>query len=66
MKSIGRVHLYLSSRQWWRSRALLLAITLCTSVGALAAEPKRVLLLHSFGREFAPYDVIVASFARNW
>jgi signal transduction histidine kinase len=62
MKSIGRVHLYLSSGQWWRSRALLLAIALCTSVGALAAEPKRVLLLHSFGREFAPYDAMVASF----
>ena len=35
---------------------------LCTSVGAIAAEPKRVLLLHSFGREFAPYDAMVASF----
>jgi signal transduction histidine kinase len=28
----------------------------------MAAEPKRVLLLHSFGREFAPYDTMVASF----
>lgn len=28
----------------------------------MAAETKRVLLLHSFGREFAPYDVIVAAF----
>jgi signal transduction histidine kinase len=28
----------------------------------MAAEPKRVLLLHSFGREFAPYDAVVATF----
>jgi hypothetical protein len=28
----------------------------------MATEPKRVLLLHSFGREFAPYDAVVAAF----
>jgi signal transduction histidine kinase len=48
------------SRRW--AVALLPAIAvLCTPLGAIAAEPKRVLLLHSFGREFAPYDVIVAT-----
>ena len=30
--------------------------------GATATATKRVLLLHSFGREFAPYDLIVAAF----
>jgi len=33
--------------------AILLAVTL----GGAAAEPKRVLLLHSFGRDFAPWNV---------
>jgi signal transduction histidine kinase len=28
----------------------------------MAVKPKQVLLLHSFGREFAPYNVIVAAF----
>ncbi len=28
----------------------------------MAAEPRRVLLLHSFGREFAPYDGFLAAF----
>jgi signal transduction histidine kinase len=41
---------------------LLALVPLCTPLGAMAAEPKRVLLLHSFGREFAPYDVIGAAF----
>src|SRR5512140_29698 len=27
-----------------------------TSLGAGGAEPKRVLLIHSFGRDFAPYN----------
>jgi signal transduction histidine kinase len=49
------------SRRW--TVALLLAfVALCTSPGAMGAETKRVLLLHSFGREFAPYDVIEAAF----
>jgi signal transduction histidine kinase len=43
--------------------ALLLAFVVLTAPpGAMAAKTKRVLLLHSFGREFAPYDVIVAAF----
>jgi signal transduction histidine kinase len=46
-----------------RSLAVLLGlVTLWTTLGVIAAEPKRVLLLHSFGREFAPYDVIAAAF----
>src|SRR5512135_22666 len=32
---------------------LLLALT---GLGVAGAEPKRVLLIHSFGRDFAPYN----------
>lgn len=35
---------------------------LCGILGALAAEPKRVLMLQSFGREFAPYSVFSTAF----
>jgi signal transduction histidine kinase len=45
-------------------------VAVCASHGAMAGEPKRVLLLHSFGREFAPYDAIAAAFrtslAQDW
>jgi signal transduction histidine kinase len=41
---------------------VLALVAFCTSLDALAAEPQRVLLLHSFGREFAPYDAVVAAF----
>lgn len=47
----------------------LTLVALCLSLGAEAAGPKRVLLLHSFGRDFAPYDAIASVFraelARN-
>ena len=33
-----------------------------TPVGAEASAPKRVLLIHSFGRDFAPYDTITSVF----
>src|SRR5579863_10433741 len=43
--------------------ALLLQIAaLCTPLDAIAADTKRMLLLQSFGREFAPYDVSVEAF----
>ena len=32
------------------------------ALGAEAAGPKRVLILHSFGRDFAPYDTITSVF----
>ncbi len=49
------------SRRW--TVALLPAmVVLCTPLGAMAVKPKQVLLLHSFGREFATYAVIVAAF----
>jgi len=32
------------------------------AVGADAARPKRVLVLHSFGRDFAPYDTVSSVF----
>ena len=34
----------------------------CFAVGATVAEPKRVLLLHSFGHDFAPYSDFAATF----
>ena len=34
----------------------------CDSLAADAATPKRVLLIHSFGRDFAPYDTIASVF----
>ena len=39
--------------------ALLLA---CVGLAAGAANPKRVLIIHSFGRDFAPYDTITSVF----
>jgi hypothetical protein len=49
-----------------RSRRRIVALVsavviLCTPLGAMAGKPKQVLLLHSFGRDFAPYDAIVAA-----
>src|SRR5580700_7791837 len=42
--------------------ALLLAfVVFCVPLSAMAKDAKRVLLLHSFGREFAPYELIVAT-----
>jgi signal transduction histidine kinase len=40
---------------------LLALVVFCVPPGAMAKEAKRVLLLHSFGREFAPYELIVAT-----
>jgi signal transduction histidine kinase len=37
-------------------------VALCFALGAEAAGPKRVLVLHSFGRDFAPYDTIATVF----
>src|ERR1700730_16858762 len=40
-----------------RSRILLNAVVLLFAMtGAALSEPKRVLLLHSFGRDFAPWN----------
>lgn len=41
---------------------VLLLFALCLATGAEAAAPKRVLILHSFGRDFAPYDTITSVF----
>lgn len=46
----------------WIAALLLAFAALCASHSVMGAEPKRVLLLHSFGRDFAPYDAIVAAF----
>src|SRR5262245_57012063 len=34
----------------------------CDSLAADAATPKRVLIIHSFGRDFAPWDSITSVF----
>jgi len=44
----------------WAGLVLACAL-LCVQV-AVAGTPKSVLILHSFGRDFAPYDAIVATF----
>jgi signal transduction histidine kinase len=46
----------------WAVALVLANVALPTPVGGTVTEPKRVLLLHSFGRDFAPYDAIVAAF----
>jgi signal transduction histidine kinase len=40
---------------------LLAFVVFCAPPGAMAKDAKRVLLLHSFGPEFAPYELIVAT-----
>jgi len=45
----------------WRHRVWAgLVLLLMVAVSATAAEPKRVLLLHSFGRNFQPFDTFAA------
>lgn len=39
-----------------------LCVALLFALGAEAAVPKRVLILHSFGRDFAPFDTIASVF----
>jgi ABC-type uncharacterized transport system substrate-binding protein len=41
---------------------LVVAFLVFSTLGANAAEPKRVLLLHSFGRDFAPFSEMTKSF----
>src|SRR5262245_1691422 len=46
-------------RRGWMKVAcafIALAVLLSTALGAAAAEPKRVLLLFSFGRDFKPWS----------
>jgi PAS domain S-box-containing protein len=38
------------------------ALLLLVAGGAALAEPRRVLIIHSFGREFAPFDTMSATF----
>jgi signal transduction histidine kinase len=41
---------------------LLTFVALCAPLGAMTAQVKRVLLLHSFGQEAAPYDSAARAF----
>lgn len=40
----------------------LMLLALCTALGAEAAGSRRVLIIHSFGRDVAPYDMITSVF----
>ncbi|WP_192364436.1 sensor histidine kinase [Mesorhizobium mediterraneum] len=51
-----------SSRTLWYEAWLVGAFLLFSTLGANAADPKRVLLLHSFGRDFAPFSEMTKSF----
>lgn len=44
--------------RWFWTWGLLVNVVL----GASAAEPRRVLIIHSFGREFAPFDTMTSAF----
>lgn len=44
------------------SACLGAALLLCVAFAPAAAEPRRVLLLHSFGRDFAPFSDFAAHF----
>jgi len=44
------------------TRWIAVAILFIAAASAAAAEPKRVLLVHSYGRGFSPYDDYVAKF----
>jgi hypothetical protein len=46
----------------WTVTLLLVFVALCVPCSAIAAQSARVLLLHSFGQELAPYDLAVAEF----
>ena len=46
----------------WRSVWLTLMVLMFAAVGPAAAEPKRVLLLHSFGPQFVPWTFFAARF----
>ena len=47
--------------RWFGSSAIILLLLLGT-FGALAAPPKRVLILDSFGRDVAPFSAVESSF----
>jgi signal transduction histidine kinase len=51
-----------SKMTWWRRIWLSGALLVLTVMGATAAEPRRVLLLHSFGPEFAPFGDFAGRF----
>lgn len=45
--------------------AATLGLGLRPSAAAAGPPSKRVLIIHSFGREFAPYDTVIATFRRE-
>lgn len=54
---------FLSRLPWWRASLwLFLALHVAGAPGTHAAAPRRVLVVHSFGREFAPFDTMSSTF----
>jgi signal transduction histidine kinase len=49
----------------WTAALLLALVASGTALDAMAVEPKRVLLLHSFGRDVEPYATVAAVFRRE-
>jgi signal transduction histidine kinase len=47
------------------SASIALALALAAPLACAEAQPQRVLIIHSFGREFAPYDAAIATFRRE-
>ena len=48
-----------------RAVVAMAGLGLLPAAGAAGPPAKRVLIVHSFGREFAPYDAAIASFRRE-
>jgi len=55
------VNVHLFKKGWGRAWSSLLVL-LFTAGSVTGAEPRRVLLINSFGREFAPYDAFAGNF----
>ena len=61
LKSCGTKPLGSTKRFGWKWICVL-AILISVTVAADAAEPKRILLLHSYGRDFSPFSEFAQSF----
>src|SRR5262245_12538487 len=50
---------------WWSMASVVLACLIVAPPADASAAPKRVLIVHSFAREIAPYDAVIAAFRRE-
>jgi signal transduction histidine kinase len=51
--------------RWLRWLCAAVVLAGAALAAAAGADPKRVLIVHSFGREIAPYDAVIAAFRRE-